>query len=151
MTVVGVIGFVAVAIAVSSSPSRGQARDSTVVRRQLLAIEQEIARANRECDYGYFDRIEATEFIFTDGRGGLTTKKEDLAGEKDCRKNENTQSFEDVVVQPHGNWAVFNARTVTTFVDREGHRATRQNRFTDVFVWRAGRWQLVAGHSSRIQ
>ena len=151
MTVVGVMGFVAVAIAVSSSPARGQPRDSTVVRRQLLAIEQEIARANRECDYGYFDRIEATEFIFTDGRGSLTTKKEDLAGEKDCRRNENTQSFGDVVVQPHGKWAVFNARTITTFVDREGHPGTRQNRFTDVFVWRDGRWQLVAGHSSRIQ
>ncbi|MGI8401947.1 MAG: hypothetical protein ACR2NS_10165 [Gemmatimonadaceae bacterium] len=74
MTVVGVIGFVAVAIAVSSSPSRGQARDSTVVRRQLLAIEQEIARANRECDYGYFDRIEAAEFLFSrTGTGRCST------------------------------------------------------------------------------
>jgi hypothetical protein len=27
---------------------------------------------------------------------------------------------------------------------------TRRSRFTDVFVWRDRRWQLVAGHSSRI-
>ena len=26
----------------------------------------------------------------------------------------------------------------------------RLSRFTDVFVWRDGRWQIVAGHSSRI-
>jgi ketosteroid isomerase-like protein len=150
MRTLNVVGLGAIAIALSASPAAGQSRDSALVRSQLLHIEQEIARANRECDYRYFDRIEADEFIFTDGRGGLTTKKEDLAGEKDCRKNDATQTFDQVIVQPHGNWAVFSARATTAFTDREGHSGTRQTRFTDVFIWRDGRWQLVAGHSSRI-
>jgi ketosteroid isomerase-like protein len=150
MKVVNVIVAAAMALTSSSSPARAQSRDSSVVRGQLLDIEQEIARANRECDYRYFDRIEADEFIFTDARGGLTTKKEDLAGEKDCRKNDSMQSFDEVIVQPHGDWAVLSARSRTTFVDRDGHPGTRMNRFTDVFVWRDGRWQLVAGHSSRL-
>ena len=150
MRIIDLIGLAAMAIALSGSPVLGQSRDSAVVRSQLLEIEQEIARANRECDYRYFDRIEADEFIFTDARGGLTTKKEDLAGEKDCRKNDTKQSFDDVIVQPHGSWAVLSSRTTMSFVDRAGQRATRQNRFTDVFIWRDGRWQLVAGHSSRI-
>jgi ketosteroid isomerase-like protein len=150
MRAISVVGLAAIAVSLAGSPASGQSRDSAVVRGQLLQIEEEIARANRECDYRYFDRIEADEFIFTDARGGLTTKKEDLAGEKDCRKNETTQSFDEVIVQPHGSWAVLSARTTMAFVDREGHRGTRQNRFTDVFVWRDGRWQLVAGHSSRL-
>jgi ketosteroid isomerase-like protein len=150
MRAINVVGFGVIAFSLSGPPASGQSHDSAVVRRQLVAIEQEIARANRECDYRYFDRIEADEFIFTDARGGLTTKKEDLAGEKDCRKNGMTQSFDGVIVQPHGNWAVLSARATTAFVDPEGRSGTRQNRFTDVFVWRDGRWQLVAGHSSRI-
>ena len=145
-----VILAAALALMCVSASASAQSRDSTVVRRQLLEIEQQIARANRECDYRYFDRIEAEEFIFTDARGGLTTKKEDLAGEKECRKNEFSQSFDEVVVQPHGDWAVLSARSTTNFVDRDGHPGTRLNRFTDVFVWRDGRWQLVAGHSSRL-
>jgi uncharacterized protein DUF4440 len=139
MRTISVIGLVSIAVSLSGSPASGQSRDSAVVRSQLLEIEQDIARANRECDYRYFDRIEADEFIFTDARGGLTTKKEDLAGEKDCRKNETTQSFDEVIVQAHGSWAVLSARTTMSFVDREGHSGTRQNRFTDVFVWRDGR------------
>jgi hypothetical protein len=150
MRTMNVIASAAIAISLSGSPALGQSRDSVVVRSQLLKIEQEIARANRECDYRYFDRVEADEFIFTDATGGLTTKKQDLAGEKDCRKSQTTQSFDEVIVQPHGSWAVLSARTTMAFVDREGHRGTRQNRFTDVFVWRESRWQLVAGHSSRL-
>jgi ketosteroid isomerase-like protein len=150
MRVVSMMVAAAIAVMAFSPLASAQSRDSTVVRRQLLDIEQEIARANRECDYRYFDRIEADEFIFTDARGGLTTKKEDLAGEKDCRKNESTQFFDEVVVQPHGDWAVLSARSTTKFVDRDGHPGTRLNRFTDVFVWRDGGWQLVAGHSSRL-
>ena len=150
MRTIKVAGLAAIAISLAASPASGQSRDSAVVRSQLLEIEQEIARANRECDYRYFDRVEADEFIFTDARGVLTTKKEDLAGEKECRKNEAKQTFDEVIVQPHGSWGVLSARTTISFVDREGHAGTRQNRFTDVFIWRDGRWQLVAGHSSRM-
>ena len=32
-----------------------------------------------------------------------------------------------------------------------GADVTKQTRFTDVFVWRDGRWQIAAGHSSRIR
>lgn len=144
--------FLLIAIALTPcSPASAQSRDSAVVRRELVAIENEIARANRECDYGYFARIEADEFIFTDARGNLTTRKQDLAGEKDCRKSESTQTFDEVVVQPHGNTAVLSALSATTFVGPDGKPVTRRNRFTDVFVWRDGHWQLVAGHSSLLR
>jgi hypothetical protein len=33
----------------------------------------------------------------------------------------------------------------------KGAQVTGQSRFTDVFVYRQGRWQLVAGHFSRIR
>ena len=140
----------AVAALFPGSQMAGQSRDSAVVHRELMAIENDIARANRECDYKYFARIEAGEFTFTDANGNLTTRKQDLAGEKDCRKSNSTQTFDEVVVQAHGSTALLSARSTTTFVGRDGKPVTRRNRFTDVFVWRDGRWQLVAGHSSRL-
>ena len=140
----------AVAALLPGSRLSAQSRDTAIVRRELMLIENEIARANRECDYKYFARVEADEFIFTDASGNLSTRAQDLAGEKDCRKNQSTQTFDEVVVQPHGNWAVLSARSTTTFAGRDGTPVTRRNRFTDVFVWRDGRWQLVSGHSSRL-
>jgi Domain of unknown function (DUF4440) len=111
----------------------------------FLRIEREIGRANRECDYDYFRRIEADEFIFTGANGAVTTRAEDLAGEKDCHKTDYDQVIDEPRLLLYGTVAVFNARNTIT-VKGVLHR----NRFTDVFVWRDGRWQLVAGHSSRI-
>jgi hypothetical protein len=37
----------------------------------------------------------------------------------------------------------------TTTMKASGERLERTQRFTDVLVWRDGRWHLVAGHSSR--
>lgn len=119
------------------------------VQKQLLEIEQKIGRANSTCDYKYFRTIEAEEFIFTDSQGNVTTRAEDLAGEKDCKANSDQHSFEEPRLIHSGNFAVLNAKQTITG-QRNGKNFRVQTRFTDVFVWRAGRWQLLAGHSSRI-
>ena len=49
------------------------------IKDELIRIEHEIGRANLECDYRYFERIEAEEFIFTDASGNVSNKREDLA------------------------------------------------------------------------
>ena len=119
------------------------------VQKQLLAIEDEIAAANNTCDYAYFRRIEADEFLFTDSQGNLTTRQEDLAGEKDCKPHDDRHVVDEPRLILNGNVAVLSARSTMTG-QRNGKDFTRRNRFTDVFVWRDGRWQLIAGHTSRI-
>jgi ketosteroid isomerase-like protein len=119
-------------------------------RRDLIVIEQKIGRANLECDYDYFRQIEADDFIFTDARGGVTTTQEALAGEKDCHKFAGTYDLDQTEVRFYGNVAVVTARVTIDGTSREGKPVHRLSRFTDVFVWRDNRWQIVAGHSSRI-
>src|ERR1700743_1384111 len=60
------------------------------IKHNLLRIEHEIGRANLDCDYRYFDQVEADDFIFTDASGGVTNKQQDMAGEKDCHKTDGT-------------------------------------------------------------
>lgn len=122
----------------------------SVVLRELLAIENEIARANRECDYKYFDYIEAEEFIFTDASGGVTTKQQDLATEKDCRKADYRSEVDEPRLLRYGDVIILNARNNVFLKNAQGQSVIRRNRFTDVFVRRQGRWRLVSGHSSRI-
>ncbi|MGZ4840341.1 MAG: nuclear transport factor 2 family protein [Candidatus Angelobacter sp.] len=120
------------------------------IKNDLLRIEREIGRANLDCDYKYFDQVEADVFIFTDAASGVTDKKQDLAGEKGCRKSDGTYDVDDAEVRLFNNTAVVTGRVTTTHKNKEDKLVTRRSRFTDVFVWRDGRWQLVAGHSSRI-
>lgn len=120
------------------------------MKNQLLQIEREIGRANLDCDYKYFDRVEAEDFIFTDAAGNVSDKKQDMAGEKDCHKTEGTYDVEDAAVRLYGGTAVVTGRVVTTHKNKEDKLVIHRSRFTDVFVWRDSRWQLVAGHSSRI-
>jgi ketosteroid isomerase-like protein len=120
------------------------------IKNDLIQIEREIGRANLDCDYRYFDRVEAEDFIFTDAAGGVTSKKQDMAGEKDCRKSDGTYEVDEPEVRLYGNTAVVTGRVTTTRKNKEEKLVVRRSRFTDVFVWRDGRWQLVAGHSSRI-
>ena len=124
--------------------------DTESVRRAIQAIEERIGSANFDCDYKYFAEIEASEFIYTDPRGGVTTRAEDLAGESNCRKQKGTYVLEDVRLQLHGNVAVYNARATTTVLHDGAPLPPRIQRFTDVLVWRDCQWKLVSGHSSRI-
>jgi len=120
------------------------------IKEELIHIEREIGRANLQCDYRYFERIEAEEFIFTDASGNVSNKRQDLAGEKDCHKSDATYDIDETDVRLYPTSAVVTGRITITKKDKEGKVITRRSRFTDVFVWRDATWQLVAGHSSRI-
>ncbi|MFI5312470.1 MAG: nuclear transport factor 2 family protein [Gemmatimonadales bacterium] len=120
------------------------------IKRDLIQVERQIGTANLACDYRYFARVEAEEFVFIDASGGVTTRAQDLAGEKDCKPSEGTYDLDETRVLLFGGTAVVTARVTTTGKNKDGAKVTRRSRFTDVFAWRDSRWQLVAGHSSRI-
>jgi ketosteroid isomerase-like protein len=122
-------------------------------RQTLMQIERDIGKANVSRDYAFFDRVEADEFIFTDSSGGVTTKKEDLESVKGpANPNSKLLSYEvdDMKVMLYGKMAVVTGRSTLKGTNKDV-AWTSQSRFTDVFVWRDNRWQLVAGHSSRIR
>ena len=122
-------------------------------RNDLMQLERDIGKANIENDYAFFERVEAEEFIFTDAGGGLTTKKQDLEGLKQPANPDVklvAYDVDEMRVMLYDKTAVVTGR-VTTKRMVKGAPVTGQSRFTDVFVWRQERWQLVAGHSSKIR
>jgi hypothetical protein len=140
-----------VSVAFSQNQPKGQEEERT--RQALMQLERDIGKANIESDYAFFDRVEAEEFIFTDAGGRVTTKKQDLEGLKQPPNPDvklTAYDVDEMKVLLYDKTAVVTGR-VTTKRLVKGQPTTSQSRFTDVFVWRDGRWQLVAGHSSRIR
>lgn len=130
--------------------SQGSKADQT--KQILMQLERDIGKANIERDYAFFDRVEADEFIFTGADGSLLNKQEDLKGLKEPANPDVTllaYDVDEMNVLLYEKTAVVTGH-VTTKRRYKGAESSSQSRFTDVFVWRDGRWQIVAGHSSRV-
>lgn len=121
-------------------------------KQHLMQLERDIGKANIARDYAFFDRVEADEFIFTGADGSLLTKKEDLEGlKKPANPDVKLVAYDadEMNVLLYDKTAVVTGRVSTKNLYK-GTEVSSQTRFTDVFVWRDGRWQIVAGHSSRL-
>ncbi|HVE56223.1 MAG TPA: nuclear transport factor 2 family protein [Pyrinomonadaceae bacterium] len=119
---------------------------------ELMQLERDIGEANIRRDKAFFELIEADEFIFTDSGGGITTKTEDVASLDKPAGEFKLVSYvvDEMKVFVYGKTAVVTGRTTTVSRGKD-REITNKSRFTDVFVRRGGRWQIVAGHASRIR
>ena len=123
------------------------------IKSDLMQLERDIGKANINNDYAFFERVEAEEFLFTDANGGITTKKQDLEGLKQPPNPDAklvAYDVDEMNVLLYDKTAVVTGRVTAKRIVK-GTEVVGRTRFTDVFVWRDGRWQIVAGHSSRIR
>lgn len=148
-----IINFLILASLSIASAQTNRPGKAEQTKNALMQLERDIGKANVERDYAFFERVEAEEFIFTDAGGGVTTREQDLAGVKQPPNPDVklvAYDVDEMKVTLYDKTAVVTGR-VTTKAVVKGNETMNQSRFTDVFVWRQGRWQLVAGHSSRIR
>jgi hypothetical protein len=152
-----ILSATALAILLCTAAVFGQSRaasDSKTSRtaNELMQIERDIGDANVRRDKAFFERLEADEFIFTDSGGGLTNKVEDVGSFDKPAGETKLVSYvpDEMKVSVYGDTAVVTGRVTSKYSSPKGEAVIR-SRFTDVFVRRKGRWQLVAGHSSRIR
>ena len=146
-----VVAVLIVVIASFTTAALAQKKYSKT-EQELIQLERDIGQANILRDKAFFEKVEADEFIFTDSGGGVTTKTEDVASLDKAAGDTKLIAYDldEVRVNIYGDTAVVNAIGISTYRTKDRDAVVR-NRFTDVFVKRAGRWQLVAGHSSRIR
>ena len=139
--------FLTLALGVVHIPSSGKSQTSSVVQ-QLSQIEQRLANAVVERDLQTYSSLLAQDWTTIDLAGRVLTKSqvmEELAS-KDRRIESAT--IDEIRVRELGGVAVVTGRTTATG-NYQGQRATVELRFTDVFVRRDGRWQVVGGSIAR--
>jgi ketosteroid isomerase-like protein len=99
-------------------------------------------------DVAAMERIEADEFSITHANGRVLTKADEIAGLKRQTgpRDPNTAFLtEGTKVRVYGDTAVLTGIVVMKFKD-----SVERSRYTDVYVKRDGRWQVVASHLSRL-
>jgi ketosteroid isomerase-like protein len=133
-------------------PGQGFAQSSA--ESELLTIQREWAEARVKPDIAYLERLYAKEFRVHNITGEVSSREEDIAMFRERRIEPDFVRDRDMKVSVHGESAV------VTGVENVGGRypagplkgqfAEFSIRFTNVFVRRDGRWQLVIHHGTQI-
>jgi ketosteroid isomerase-like protein len=114
--------------------------------QELRNLERQWLDANAD----EIERIEADDFTITYGDGSVRNKAQYLAMVRRAVKNPRVSQWtEDSVVRVYGDTAIITGRFIYKMRDKDKETAT-QSRYTDTYIRRNGRWQVVASHLSSI-
>jgi len=138
----------AVAMLVIAIPVVG-AQGPTAAERELVKLENDWSSAWQKKDGTFLQRLYADEYIFTDSDGITWNKADDIKNVLSPLSRPESFEITDVTVHIYGQTAVVTGRNaIAGFFDNEDISGIY--RFTDVFVKRAGRWQIVATQSTLV-
>lgn len=127
-----------------------EADNSPFTDEQTLSqIEREWEDANKSKDKAWFERTYADEYTAINAVGKMFNKTEDIA---DTLSNTNTVTsaeLSDVKVRVYGDTAVVTGRLHRVGKDKNGN-FDRNYMFTDTFIKRDGRWQVIATQATLV-
>lgn len=124
--------------------------DASELAELLRGIEEHLATAWVEGERSFIEQVLADDWSVTDLTGRVLKKAEVLEeafGSKDRKIV--SMKIDDVSVRPFGDWAIVTGRTQAAG-EYQGEVAEVTLRFTDVFAYRNGRWQVVASQATLI-
>jgi len=116
----------------------GQRKDQAT----LVQVEHAWLQAAEQHDMAALGCILANEFEEADSDGSLINRSAMLAS--GANPGDGHYELADLRVRVYGNFAYVRGIGVRN----DNGARTAKNRFTDIFVYREGRWQCVAGHES---
>lgn len=115
--------------------------------RDVLKAERDWLDSYVKRDLDAMNRLVADEFVITYQNGVTLTKAEEIARLKSSAEPREAVelSTEDVKVRMYGDTAILIG---TLLVKRSG--SVERSRYTDVYIKRDGRWQVVASQLTRV-
>ena len=131
----------------NATSNRPPSADTT---KALIAAEQTLNNALLRADWKTIEEIYADDIVFTTADGSVSHKSDSVREIQSGDAKFVSIEMSDVHVQELGNVAVVTGKLI-----EKGRYKTDDlsgtYRFTDVWVKRDGRWQLVAGQEGRTQ
>ena len=135
--------------AATPAPAAGQGQGQGT-EAALMKMERDAAAALTKRDVAGFGSIMAEDAVFTGPDGAFQTKAQLLADVKAGELVIESTNISDLKVRVFGDSAV--ATYITTDKGKyKGRDISGRYRWTDTFVRRGGKWQIVAGQGTPIQ
>ena len=134
----------------TKKPSTGTRTPAQDTEATLMKMERDAAAALMKRDVAGFAGIFADDATVTGPDGAVLTKAQLLADVKSGALTIQSTEISDLKVRVFGETAVASYATTDKgkYKDRD---ISGRYRWTDVFVRRGGKWQIVAGQGTPIQ
>jgi hypothetical protein len=132
----------------SAMPGQTQG-DKNSVEQILIQMEHDWSRADTEKDAATLDRILADDWIGIDFEGTVLTKPQALRDIDSGSASLESTVLSDMKVRIYGNTAVVTGAD-TEKSEYHGKDSSGKYLWTDVFVFRNGRWQAVSSQSTKL-
>jgi ketosteroid isomerase-like protein len=145
MLAVALLGLIAVS-EVTTRPVYAMASTEDEIKK----LEQDWAQATMKEGAAAVDRYEADDIVTTDPSGRVTDKTQDKndLGSGDLKFE--SMELSDLKVALYGNTAVATGAN-TLKGTYKGQDLSGKYRFTDTWVKRNGKWQVVASQATKVQ
>jgi ketosteroid isomerase-like protein len=140
----------AIAMLCLLSLSLAAGQSATSVEDQIKKLEQDWAQATIKSGAAAVDQYEADDIITTDPGGRVTDKAQDNTDLSSGDLKFQSMELSDMRVRVYGDTAVA-AGTNTLNGTYKGQDISGKYRFTDTWVKRNGKWQVVATQGTKIQ
>jgi ketosteroid isomerase-like protein len=133
---------------VKTSPAAPAVKTS--VEQTLMQMERDWGAAEIKKDYAAVERILADDWVGIDYSGNIVPKEQAIADLKSGTSTLVSEELGPMTVRVFGNTAVVTGSDTEKSADR-GKDSSGNYVWTDVFVLRNGRWQVVASQSTKAQ
>jgi ketosteroid isomerase-like protein len=118
--------------------------------KELISLQHQWAKARVKRDVAFLEKLYAPEFRITSMIGSMVERADDIAAFASGDLKPESVTNEDMQVSVYGDTAVVTGleHVKGTYKGNFGDFALR---FTNVFVRRDGRWQLVTHQTTPVQ
>ena len=123
----------------------------TPAQKEVLQFEREACKAFLDADVAALERVLTPEFTLTLSNGEVSTRADEINELRSGKVHYDVFENYDMLARLYGNdMAVVLGKTRVKGT-ADGKPFDRVVQFTDTMIKRDGRWQLAAGHVSRIE
>lgn len=139
--------LIAFVISAACQLSLGQ----TSAEKEVLQFERDACKAFLDADVAGLERVLTPDFTLTLSNGEVSTRANEISELRSGKVHYDVFENYDMTARLYeDNTAVVLGKTRVKGIS-EGNPFDRVVQFTDTLVKRDGRWQLAAGHVSRLE
>jgi hypothetical protein len=123
----------------------------TPAQQEVLQFERDACKAFLDADVAALERVLTPDFTLTLSSGGVSTRADEINELQTKKVHYDVFENYDMLARLYGNDTAVVLGKTRVKGTADGKPFDRVVQFTDTLIKRDGRWQLAAGHVSKIE